>query len=318
MKLARLQQLTTLGSLALAVAWAGYAWQQGHPGWALAGAGLILGLYALVLGIEFLLIGWLNAGDPAPRANAAARWAAWLGELRHAPLVFCWRQPFASQRHADLVPADAHGRRGVLLLHGFVCNRGLWNRWMPRLRAQHTPYIALDMEPVFGSIDAYAPRIEAAVTRLHAATGIAPVVVAHSMGGLALRAWWAAADDTASTRVHRAITLGSPHHGTWLARFSFSRNGMQMRQRGAWLQALALREPAGRYARFSCFYSHCDNIVVPASTAALPGAHNQHLLGQAHVMMVDAPEPWAELQRWLRASPQAGGSESEATAGIAA
>jgi hypothetical protein len=31
----------------------------------------------------------------------------------------------------------------------------------------------------------------------------------------------------------------------------------------------------------------------------LPGADNRHLPGMAHVHMVDQPEPWAELQRWV-------------------
>ena len=38
-----------------------------------------------------------------------------------------------------------------------------------------------------------------------------------------------------------------------------------------------------RFAKFTCCYSHCDNIVFPASTATLPGATNLHIPGTAHV-----------------------------------
>jgi triacylglycerol lipase len=299
--LARLEQFTTLGSLLLAAVWGLWAWQAGHPGWALAGALLVLGLYALVLGFEFLvLVPRLNAGDAVPHAGFGQRLGALCGEVLHAPLVFCWRQPFRSTLHADHLPANAMGKRGVVLVHGFVCNRGLWNRWLPRLRAQGVPVVAVNLEPVFGSIERYANIVDAAVAQVQVATGLAPVVVGHSMGGLALRRWWAGLGDAAHARVHRAITIGSPHHGTWLGRLAFSRNGQEMRQDSAWLQALQAAEPPGRYARFTCFYSHCDNIVLPASTAALPGADNRHLPGQAHMMLVDAPEPWDELQRWLK------------------
>ena len=126
------------------------------------------------------------------------------------------------------------------------------------------------------------------------------------MGGLVLRCWWAAHGD--DRRVHHALTIGTPHHGTWLARFAMSRNARQMQQHARWLQALAQREPATRAARYTCFYGHCDNIVFPPSTATLAGADNRHLPGVAHVHMADHPAPWAALQRLLGLPGQPGSS----------
>ena len=296
--LARLQKFTTLGLLALALLWGGLAWRAGRPAWALGGALLIVFGYAVVLAIEFLLLRLAHGDDPAPRATPRQLLRAWWGEVGSAPLVFCWRQPFHSQRWPDHLPADAKGRRGLLLVHGFVCNRGVWNAWLERLHARNVPYIAVNLEPVFGSIDDYAATLEAAVQRLERATGLAPVIVAHSMGGLALRRWWAEAGNDA--RVHHAITIGTPHAGTWLARFAMTLNGRQMQQRSPWLHdAVVQHEPAGRAARLTCFYSHCDNIVFPASTASVAGADNRHLPGVAHVHMVSRPEPWEETLHWL-------------------
>ena len=296
--LARLQQALTLGALALATLWAVLFWRAGHAGWALMGAALILGGYALVLGLEFMLLRLAHGNDPTPRASALQLLQAWCGEVLSAPTVFCWRQPFRSQRWPDVLPADARGRRGVLLVHGFVCNRGLWNAWLRRLHVQQVPVIAVNLEPVFGSIDDYIALLENAVQRLESATGLPPIIVAHSMGGLALRRWWAEQAD--ETRVHRAISIATPHHGTWLARFAMTCNARQMQQISRWLLTLAAREPASRASHFTCFYGHCDNIVFPAATATLPGADNRHLPGVAHVHMADCPEPFAELQRWLK------------------
>lgn len=315
--LARLQQITTLGALLLAAGWAWFHLQAGRPALAWAGAMLILGAYALILGLEMFLLRWSHGQDPAPRASAMTLLCAWWGEVLAAPVVFCWRQPFRSQRWPNHLPAvnsadtvnaaasrpHAAGARGVLLVHGFVCNRGAWNPWLQRLTRQGTPFVALNLEPVFGSIDDYVQQIEAGVQLLESCTGCAPVIVAHSMGGLAVRHWWAEHGD--DSRVHHALTLATPHSGTWLARFAMSRNSRQMDLLSGWLQMLQQREPASRRARFTCFYSHCDNVVFPPSTATLAGADNRHLPGVAHVHMLEHPEPFKALQWWLQADASA-------------
>lgn len=295
--LARLQRALTIGALLLATLWAVVCARAGHAGWGVAGAASIGAGYALVLALEFALLSRVQGGDPSPRASAAQLLRAWCGEVLAAPRVFCWRQPFRSQRWPDLLPAKAHGNRGVLLVHGFVCNRGLWNPWLQRLLAAGVPVVAVNLEPVFGDIEDYAALIEQAMRRLEQATGMAPVVVAHSMGGLALRFWWAQPGNDA--RVHHAITIATPHHGTWLARFALTRNARQMQQRSPWRAALEAREPAARARSYTCFYGHCDNIVFPCATATLAGADNRHLSAVAHVHMIDHPAPWAELQRVL-------------------
>jgi triacylglycerol lipase len=282
--LARLQQALTLGLLTLAALWAvGFAWA-GHPGWAAAGALAIVFGYAAFLAIEVVMVYCTHGEDPAPRASAAQLIRAWFAEVLTAPRVFCWQQPFRSKLHADLLTA-APGQRGVVLVHGFVCNRGMWNRWMPRLRARGVPHIAVNREPVFGSIAEYAPAIEAAVKRMESATGLAPVVVGHSMGGLAIRGWLAAFD--AYPRVHRVVTIGSPHHGTWLGRFATSANGREMSLSHSWRESLRATEDVHGFERFVCFYSHCDNVVFPPSNATLPGADNRHVPGSAHVQLLD-------------------------------
>lgn len=310
--LARLQQLTTVGLLLAAAIWAWVLARAGHPVWSGAGAALIVFGYAVVLGIEFVLLAYVNRTDAAPAASTWQLVRAWWGEATTAPRVFCWRQPFRTHAVADrpLVP----GRRGVVFIHGFVCNRALWTPLMQRLQREGVPYVAVSLEPVFGSIDRYAPIIEAAVGQLEAGTGVAPVLVCHSMGGLAARAWLRANGQAGGSdeRVHRVITIGSPHHGTWLARWGHSSNTRQMRRGNDWLTSLAANESASRYARFTCFYGHCDNIVFPASTALLPGAAVRHLSGIAHVHMTFHDEVFKEVLRWVgKAAPSGAAADDE-------
>ena len=129
--------------------------------------------------------------------------------------------------------------------------------------------------------------IEAAVSELERRTSTPPIVVAHSMGGLALRRWYR--DQPQADRIASVITIGTPHHGTLMARLAFSENGRQMRVGSKWLRDLCELEDASRYGQFTCFYSNCDNIVFPPSTATLRGARNRHLEAYPHVHLAAHP-----------------------------
>lgn len=291
-RLARLQQGVVLATLLALGFWIFWSW--GRPWIQVLGGVLVLGFgYAFVLAWEFLAVARVNRLDSTPRAGVLTMLRAWWQEVRTAPRVFSWRQPFRWRAWPDEDVAAAPCRRAVVLVHGFVCNRGLWLPWMRTLTARGVPYTSVNLEPVFGSIDDYLPLIDDAVRRAHQLTGRPPILVCHSMGGLAARAWRVATPD-ADARVAHIVTIGSPHHGTWLGQFSHVPNGRQMRQDSSWLHDLRQREaqrwPQETYARFTCWYSNTDNIVFPASTATLPGADNRHLPGWPHVALAFADE----------------------------
>jgi triacylglycerol lipase len=282
----RLQRIWCIARLALAL-WVG--WRFGVL-WGV----LTLGLHAAVLALGFLQLRWVNRGDARPTWGQLLR--AWRREVVASELAFSWRQPWREWAEPDFLPAG--GGTGVLLVHGFACNRGRWNGWMRRLREQGTPFVAPSMEPAFGSIDDYADEIETGVRQLEAATGRPPVLVAHSMGGLALRAWWRrfGAGHAAPPRV---ITLGSPHGGTRMARFGQGRNARQMRLRSPWLAEL--RELT-QLTDVDCFWTPCDQIVNPAETAILPGSRAHRLDGVGHMGLVHSQEAWQCLQTALAGS----------------
>ena len=304
MQLARLQALLILLWLASALAMVGvYFYVSPVLAW-MGGSALVLGP-SLVLGLEFWALHRFGRTPRVPNASAAQLWRAWAGELWAAWLTFCWHQPFFSRRYADQLGPEHGGLRGVVLVHGYMCNRGIWNGWMKVLAQQGRPFMALNLAPVFGEIDPHAAAIEEAITRMTRATGLAPLVVGHSMGGLVLRAWLRQA--RAPERVHRLVSLGTPHRGTWLAQWGHTRNAKQMRIGSLWLEALVQDSPRDWHRHWACFYSNADNIVFPACHAMLEGADNRLLPGLAHVQMVHTPAvmaavlallevpPWAEL-----------------------
>lgn len=184
--LARLQQFITLSLLAAGCAWLAFFWSNSTV---LAFTGfvvLILG-YSGFLAIEFVTLKFVNRSDPAPQPSWQELIAAWVGETLTAPRVFCWRQPFRSRAFPDQLspPFAVPGRRGVVFIHGFFCNRGFWAPWLKQLQGTGHAYAAVNLEPPFSSIDAYVPLIEAAIRQVTSASGgLPPLLVCHSMGGL--------------------------------------------------------------------------------------------------------------------------------------
>ena len=295
--IARLQQVITLSLLFVAALAVFVSTHEAHTGWGVVGSLIVLFGHAIFLGIEFFLLVIVTWNSPGLRFGALAMMRAWLGESLQAPRVFYWRQPFRSEKWPNRLPVVPVPQRGVILVHGLLCNRGFWNPWMAKLHACGTPFIAVNLEPISGVIDGDVASVDAAVATITRSTLQPPLLVGHSRGGLVLRAW--AAQPQNVKRFHRIVTIGTPHSGTWMARFATSRSGAEMRPDSAWLTSLRALESAGAYARFTCFFSRCDNIVFPATTATLSGADNRDVPANAHIRMVFAPEVFDEVQRLL-------------------
>jgi triacylglycerol esterase/lipase EstA (alpha/beta hydrolase family) len=101
--------------------------------------------------------------------------------------------------------------------------------------------------------------------------------------------------------VARVITLGTPHHGTALARFGLGQNAFQMRDDSAWLRALASNEDAAVRALVTSVYTHHDNIVSPQESSRLEGARNLEFGGVGHVALGSNPRVLAAVMQELSA-----------------
>ncbi len=313
MTMAWLQRLGVGASLLLMAGWV-WAWWD-RPAWAAAGIVAMLGGMALAQVLHFLLSAWIGRMPVVagfPRTPVSGWLQAWWREGWLALKVFAWWQPFRSEAWPDRLDTGAEGRAGLVLVHGYLCNRAVWTDWLRYCRAEGRPCMAVTLAPVFGSIDDYASAIEAAVQTMTRVTGRPPVLVCHSMGGLAVRAWWRVwrlacrrsghAPPALGDRVQGVITLGTPHQGTWLARFSHMPNGRQMRLDSDWLRALAEDEPPDERAVIECWSSDCDNVVFPPGVGELPGARCRRLQGVGHLGLIEAPGLQDAIrQRWEQA-----------------
>ena len=204
-------------------------------------------------------------------------------------------------------PAPAPVETPVLLLHGVLCNAGVWVRLARYLRKRGvTGLYSLSYGPPLASIETFAEQLARKIDAIMAATG-APrvIIIAHSMGGLVARAHLR---KHGTGRIAGIVTIGSPHHGSMLAWFFPGRSLAQMRPGNAWLAQLNAErlDPA---LRFVSVWSWHDSMVAPQSSSELPGAvdialagigHNA-LLGDAGVFALVRKEIEAQRRRPLTA-----------------
>ncbi|KAI3592853.1 putative LIPASE TRANSMEMBRANE PROTEIN [Cupriavidus sp. U2] len=231
--------------------------------------------------------------DQAPsrqRLDARAALRCFLVECRAVFRMFNWLQPFRSRLSLAQPTHPLPDAPHVLLVHGYGCNHAVWLDMAPALAAAGYRCEAIDLTPVLGDIDDYAPQLLARMREMQARAGRAPLLVCHSMGGLAARAAQAlAAQAGGDTPCAGIVTLGSPHQGCALARFGSGRNARQMRWQSPWLAALAAAETPPMRARIVSVFSWHDSIAGPPGTSWLDGAQHLALDGIGHVSLLRDP-----------------------------
>ena len=280
----RLLLALELAAYLLAGYWLVHAGHAGPAGAAAALAALALAGRAAVIGTTFALARFHRAPVPEGarlKPLQAVRMA--LEEYLAFILLFTVVQPFERLFMGTDRMRPAQDRPPLLLVHGYECNRAFWWRLRPRLERAGWLVATVNLEPVFAGIDAYADVIARRIGEVCRATGArAVILVAHSMGGLAARAYLRR---HGRERVARLVTLGSPHAGSRLAPLGIGENARQMVPGSVWLAELNGARPAPLPPHSVSLYSYHDNYVMPQSSACLAGARNVPVAGVGHLAM---------------------------------
>jgi pimeloyl-ACP methyl ester carboxylesterase len=209
-----------------------------------------------------------------------------LGELCAFTTLFTLLQPL--ERLFGRATTPTHGAGAtlpVILIPGIYCNGAVW-WWLARwLRAHGVRNLCpVTLEPPLANVDALAEALANEIEGICAQTKASHVaLVGHSMGGLIARAY---VRKHGAARVARVITLGSPHHGSALARFAVGAGGAQLRPGSAWLAALNAAERMPSPVPIVSLFSWHDNYVAPQDSAILAHATNVPFTGIGHLAML--------------------------------
>ena len=294
--IARLLRLAWIVVLIVAgiVAWAFVHWFGARIGpWAAGLLGIAVIASAHPAAIAFNFVASRIAGDPVPAAHRLSlrrAIATYDAEIDASMRGFWFATPFLPHRAAPRPPPGT-ALRGlpILFIHGAFCNRAVWHSFMRDAAGRGYLCEAVTLPDPMASIETQLPAVSQAIGDLLEAArraGLAAervAIVGHSMGGLVARLALAGAD---ASRIGPVVTLGTPHHGTHVARLGAAPSVVQMRRGGAWLAALRAGDSAATRTRMTTLFSYHDDIVYPQTTAMLEGATNLAIGGCGHVALL--------------------------------
>jgi pimeloyl-ACP methyl ester carboxylesterase len=271
------------GGVALYAIWArGLAADEASMTLLAVGAVLVyFAVYIAALAVYFALAWRYRAKRPlAARIGPARTLRLVAGEYR-SRIVSSWRMMLFGVLVRDPPPAPAS--RPVLLVHGVLCNAGMWRGFSRRLAARGVqPVYALSYGPTLASIETFADQLAAKIDAIRAATGaVQIVVVSHSMCALVTLAY---CRRYGAAAVRRLIALGAPFDGSVHAWLFPGACLAQMRPGNAWLAELH----RARFIRppIHSIWSWHDSMVAPQTSSRLAGAEDIALVGVGHTALV--------------------------------
>jgi triacylglycerol lipase len=246
---------------------------------------LIMVLWRLSHGtVSWCVAQWLRWRDGRP-LDWANQFAALGKEIAARIVSFNWSQPFpALAMGRD--PVGSNDGTPILLVHGFFSSKGMWIRFRQRLvKAGMGPVYTMDLKHVFGHVKDMVPSLHERIEQIARETGKDKIIlIAHSMGGLVSRQYLQV---HGGDRIAQLITLGSPHHGTRIAKIALFTCTRDMRRKSGFLDALAAKEAASPPAvPTTSIYTMNDDLVYPPETSELPWAENIAVHGVGHVSLL--------------------------------
>jgi triacylglycerol esterase/lipase EstA (alpha/beta hydrolase family) len=174
--------------------------------------------------------------------------------------------PFAHRAMA--VPA----RPIILFVHGWNANATTWNTMVGRFKNDgwQSSELATFSYDFSKSNATTASIIAAKVDSIRTTKGVSQVaIITHSMGALSARYY--VRNLGGDGKVSALVTLGGTNHGTQTAVFCFQTSCQQMWPNSSFLKALNATDESWGTPRYETWWSPCDEVISPHSSALLGG-----------------------------------------------
>lgn len=184
-----------------------------------------------------------------------------------------------------LVPGWSDHSRALRRIEAYLTARG-WNPDQVR---------ALEFRDRFGSNVEHAEEIASAASALASDNGREKIdVVAHSMGGLAVRYLLS---NTPSPPIRRLICLGTPHLGTWASYLAWGEGAPEMRVDSQFVSGL--KKPLDGTQLFA-IHTPFDLRIFPPRSAWLEGAENHRLWCGGHRRLLRSKRVFERIEDLLK------------------
>lgn len=229
------------------------------------------------------------------------RFVSWLHAMAFETFsllsVFCLR-PFAWIWKKKVGKPNG---RPILLIHGYLHDSGAWIYHKRELvKAGFGPIYVLNFKNPFLSITRYVEKVEEMARKIREETDREDLIlIGHSMGGI-VASLYATKVAKAGT-VTDVITIGSPLHGTYMAKAGFGKDAKEMRKGSELLKETLTRIEKEGQIRFYFIASKTDQVVIPYSSA-LMGLNQKRefvLNDIGHVTLLYSPRVSKKIIEWL-------------------
>jgi len=205
--------------------------------------------------------------------------------------------PFSTHKLDD----KQEGKRAILI-HGYLHNESGWKwfRWQLQ-KGGLGPVDTVSYPSVIYDIPLSSQIVKNKVDEIKQAGGKDPdILIGHSEGGLVALEY--ALEFAPKDKNTLVITLGSPFHGTHLAKVGVGPAARQLEVGSLYLQGLIERLKQAPHIHLMAIASQTDGIIRPYSSALLPelrGVHNVEFDNLGHLQMIFSKRVVDEVLAYL-------------------